>query len=321
MKIDPYYAEAHKNLGLIDLRQLDFERGFDLYEWRWKTDQNFGKRLVSDKPAWSGESGKAVFIWSEQGIGDELMFSTILKEAQAVCSKLILRCDERLIPLFERSFSGNIRFVTGKESVPETEYDYQLPVGSLPRLFRKSLESFQQGAGAFLQPDQDRVKHLRDKLRTISQQPICGISWRGGKKGAARLRSIDLALLAKTLSDSNQTLVNLQYDATDAELQALEKNHGIKVFTIPEVDNFHDLDGLAALISACDNIVSVTNTTVHLASVLGVHTHALIPFAPDWRWGRESQSSYWYNAPTLHRQNKINDWTNALINLGFLALR
>ena len=241
------------------------------------------------------------------------MFATILKELQEISAAVILRCDQRLVPLFERSFSGNISFISGNDTiVPETSYDYHIPIGSLPKFFRHDLASFEKGSKAFLKADSNKVKHIKEILHQDSEQSICGISWRGGKKGAARLRSIELPLLASALADNKQTLVSLQYNATKQELDDLRNHHGIDIITLPEIDNFNDLDGLAALICACDNIVSVDNTTVHLAGALGADTHALIPFAPEWRWGRESETSYWYDSVSLHRQHAIADWSQPL---------
>jgi tetratricopeptide (TPR) repeat protein len=313
ISLKPDFAEAYNNLGILYLAEYDFPRGFDLCEWRWKDQTYDCERLLSAKPDWSGEHGKTVFVWSEQGVGDVLMFATILKELQEISAAVIFRCDQRLVPLFERSFSGNISFIPGNDTVvPESSYDYHIPIGSLPRIFRHDLKSFEKGAKAFLKADPNKVKHLKEILHRDNEQPICGISWRGGKKGAARLRSIDLPLLANTLSATKQTLVNLQYDATQQELDDLKTHHNIEIITLPEIDNFNDLDGLAALICACDKIVSVDNTTVHLAGVLGIDTHALLPFAPDWRWGRDSKTSYWYESVSLHRQHKISDWSEPL---------
>jgi tetratricopeptide (TPR) repeat protein len=73
---------------------------------------------------------------------------------------------------------------------------------------------------------------------------------------------------------------------------------------------------LAALISACDHIVSVDNVTVHLAGALGQATRVLLPFACDWRWGQTRPDSYWYSAVRLLRQQAFSDWQAPLRDLG-----
>ena len=121
-------------------------------------------------------------------------------------------------------------------------------------------------------------------------------------------RSIALNLLAQALAAQNVTLVNLQYGAVDDELQALKRDLGISVVDVSEIDKFYDLDGLAALISACDHIVSVDNVTVHLAGALGQATRVLLPFACDWRWMVDRSDSPWYPEMTLYRQKIRGDW-------------
>ena len=81
---------------------------------------------------------------------------------------------------------------------------------------------------------------------------------------------------------------------------------------VSEIDKFYDLDGLAALISACDHIVSVDNVTVHLAGALGQATRVLLPFACDWRWMVDRSDSPWYPEMTLYRQKIQGDWAGVL---------
>ena len=82
------------------------------------------------------------------------------------------------------------------------------------------------------------------------------------------------------------------------------------------VDNKNDIDGLCALISACDRVVSVDNATVHFAGALGKKCDVLLPFTGDWRWGMNwRRESYWYPSLDLHRQIEPWDWSSALSSL------
>ena len=65
------------------------------------------------------------------------------------------------------------------------------------------------------------------------------------------------------------TLINLQYGDVDKEIREFEEETGIKIVQCGSVDNREDLDGLAALIEACDLVVSTSNVTIHLAGALG----------------------------------------------------
>jgi ADP-heptose:LPS heptosyltransferase len=57
-----------------------------------------------------------------------------------------------------------------------------------------------------------------------------------------------------------------------------------------------------------DFVVTIDNSTAHLAAALGVTTFVLLPFAADWRWLRKREDSPWYPAMRLFRQPERGDW-------------
>ena len=109
--------------------------------------------------------------------------------------------------------------------------------------------------------------------------------------------------------------MNLQYGETAGELSQISSKYGISVEQIDELDLFNDIDGLAALISACDIVISIDNATVHLAGALGIDTRVLLPLTADERWGLNSTNSYWYDSVTLYRQEGLGDWHKPLERL------
>jgi hypothetical protein len=62
-------------------------------------------------------------------------------------------------------------------------------------------------------------------------------------------------------------------------------------------------------------VVSVDNTTVHLAGALGASTYALLPHPSDWRWMHDGERSPWYDSVHLCRQQHSGDWSGALTAL------
>ena len=315
LAIQPEYAEAHHNLSLPLLAAKNFDQGFIQSEWRWKTKERDGTFLESAKPMWNGEKNQRVLVWGEQGIGDELMFSSILPDLYATSLKILVKCDKRLIPLFERSFPAGVIYFSKDQPVPEDEYDFHVPMGSLPLTFRKSLDSFKKSASGFLKCDMSKVESIKAQLMHKYDKKIVGISWKTASpiRGSIN-RNINFAELARALDSSNTQLLCLQYGDVSDEIEAVKRDFGIEVIQFSEVDNKNDIDGLASLILACDHIVSTTNITVHLAGALGAKVTALLPFSPRWIWGDGSES-FWYNSVAPLKQNLYQNWGNVLERL------
>lgn len=82
-----------------------------------------------------------------------------------------------------------------------------------------------------------------------------------------------------------------------------------------DADPLKDLDNFAAQISALDLIISVDNSTVHLAGALGIPVWVLLPFAPDWRWMLNRDDSPWYPTMKLFRQPSPGDWEVVIANV------
>jgi hypothetical protein len=38
----------------------------------------------------------------------------------------------------------------------------------------------------------------------------------------------------------------------------------------------------------------------------------LVPYAPDWRWTREGETTPWYPTARLFRQTSLGDWDGVL---------
>jgi hypothetical protein len=45
-----------------------------------------------------------LLVWREQGLGDEIMFASMLDELRSIDGKVILECEPRLVEVFQRSF-------------------------------------------------------------------------------------------------------------------------------------------------------------------------------------------------------------------------
>ena len=104
--------------------------------------------------------------------------------------------------------------------------------------------------------------------------------------------------------------VNLQYGDMSEEIANLKRQKDVEIMSVPEIDNYKDIDGFAALVDACDVIVSIDNTTVHIAGALNKKTFVMLPYIADWRWMQDREDSPWYPSIRLFRQPRDGDWTD-----------
>lgn len=285
----------------------DFERGWAKYDSRWRTNPD-GGWISLRQPMWrGGPVAGTLLAWGEQGVGDQVLHLGMLDALDGVARRTVVAVDARLVPLVRRSFPGVS--VIPREQVPREPCDAQVPLGNLGAHARKRWEDFPAGRRSYLVADESRARALREQL-SKDGRPVCGVSWSSAARKLGADKSMALRELAPLLGLEGVRFVDLQYGDTAAERRALKEATGIELAPAPGVDNLADLDGLAALIRACDAVVTVSNTTAHLAGALGTPVHLMLPFSRGrlWYWHEGRDDSPWYPSVRITRQAKAGDW-------------
>ncbi len=313
----PDAVAPHWDRSLVWLQQGDFSRGWPEYEWRWE-----GKGLVRrgfPQPLWDGAplQDKTLLVHAEQGIGDEIMFASCFPELLTLAGHLIIDCDPRLAPLFARSFPrAHVHGGTQAESFTWLDalprVDFQSPAGSLLRHLRPTLATFPAHTG-YLQADPVQREHWRRRLEEIGPGLKVGISWRGGRDATQKAkRSIRLSMWEPILEVPGVQFVSLQYGDCVAELEQAREQLSTQIKHLPDLDPVADLDRFAALIAALDLVISVDNSTVHLAGALNTPVWCLQPFAADWRWLSDTEHCHWYPSLIHVRQRAPGQWDRVI---------
>jgi len=314
--INPNSEEAKAKKGMFLLKNNQFQEGWILYENRWWDKEKF----QTDKPALINfdVKNKKIFIWAEQGVGDQIIFASLFHELFLSQNIFYVSLDPRLINLFVRSFSwaNNVHFISNKDILNEDLYDYQLPIASLGRYFRKSIHDFKSHPEAYLKSDKLQVDGLKYRFKNYRQK-ICGISWLSKNKEIGREKSLYLHQLLPILRLQNTIFINLQYGDVSDEIKSILDQYGIEILSIPDIDNFNDLDGFASLVDACDYIVTTGNVTAHIAGALNKKTYLILPFAHGkiWYWGDSSGHSLWYPSIEIIRSPGFDSWDVPINNL------
>ena len=308
LALQPGLAEAHYNLGLAQLLKGDFSSGWQNLEWRWQTEDHQTPMRTYPQPLWTGEKFASgdLLIWGEQGIGDEIMFAGLIPDAIRTGNRCLLHCDPRLQPLFARSFPG-VDVVSGPN--PKPDIAAHLPIGSLPRMFRSTTAAFAATTSPYLTADLAARERLRANY--ADGRRLLGLAWHTKNRKTGRDRSIDLSLFAPLFARPDIRWVSLQYGDHDAlENQAAAAHAPLLIDR--SVDQLANIDSFAAQIAAMDMVITIDNSTAHLAGALGVPAWVMLPFARDWRWLQAREDSPWYPTMRLFRQPKPGDWQSVL---------
>jgi len=323
--IDTECAEAHHNRSLVLLLTARFEEGWDEYEWRWRHG-GFSTPLRPFSQAWwdgSLEGVTKLLVWAEQGIGDEVQFSGLIRQILSLNIHVIVECDRRLVTLLQRSFPSIIVLERTNPPIPLLEdptITHQIPMASIPRVLRLSPDSM-SFQNPFMVPDEKQRDLFRSEYKGDGNPLLVGVSWRSGNSQEGPKRSVDLEHWGPILNVAGARFVNLQYGVCSRELQAAYDRFGVKVLEDQRINPLVNLDSFAAQVAAMDLVISVDNSTVHFAGALGIDVWTMLPSEPDWRWGLKGGRTRWYSTMRLFRQEQRGNWEHVISKLaGELAL-
>jgi len=326
MQANPRSARAAYNLGLAHLARFEFEEGWRLCELRYHTTPPVAVlrpfRIAPFTAADLGQ-GRRIAIWREQGVGDQLIYSTLLPELATRGERFVLEVDARLVAAFRRAFPQWNVVSPDESETAFAECDRHMAIATLPGLLRNSRARFERQPAALLAADVARSSEYRRRLAKPGKR-VVGISWRSFQPAARghvqRKKSAPLeAFKALSLRD-DMMLLDLQYGDTSAERDAFAAGGG-RLARLEDLDLFHDLEGVLAAVAACDAILTTSNVTAHFAGVLGkpallVYLSGNPPFhywVPD-----EEGRCLWYPSLRIVTAREIDTWPKALERAGEL---
>lgn len=305
LRLRPGDPTALESRGIVRLKRGDYTNGWPDMEARW---QRKGlKARVWNRPEWQGEdvAGRAVLAYAEQGLGDTLQFVRYARLLRERGARTVVECQAPLALLL--SGCPGVDQVVAQGS-PLPDYDFQIPLVSLPRVFQSTLDNVP--SEPYLAPQPDLAAHWRQELQTLGGFRI-GIAWQGNPSYRYdKWRSIPLREFQPLAEVANARLVSLQKGAGSEQLAALGG-------AFPVLDLAARLDettgpflDTAAAMTVLDLVVTSDSAVAHLAGALGVPVWLALPHASDWRWLLDRYDSPWYPSMRLFRQHRPGDWAS-----------
>jgi tetratricopeptide (TPR) repeat protein len=308
-------------LALLASGRLD--EAWEDYEVRLDPGFPNVTRFMIDRPRWAPEAevaGRRVLVVGEQGLGDEIMFGSMLPDLAAEIGAegaLVLAVEPRLVPLFQRSFpeaevgahatykvdGHTVRFAPAAGDL--AEIDLWTPMACLARRYRREPEAFGR-TPSFLKADPERVAHWKRELAALGDGPKIGLLWKSLQMTSSRSRFFSpFEQWGAVLATPGCVFVNLQYGECGEELEQA-RAAGTPIWSPPGLDLKNDLDEVAALACALDLTLGPPNATSNIAAACG---------APAWvistpgAWPRlGSDHMPWYPAMRVFTPASLSDW-------------
>lgn len=284
-----------------------------------------------------------MLVMAAYGPGDELRFASIYNDLGEYygADSMKVTCERRLLPLMQRSFP-QLSFVPvtrirsfNSENGPEN-YDHlpasdlcsvldnsALPaidaaqrmvlVTDLISLMRPEIKSFASTQG-YIKADPIKTEQMRQRL---PEGTLVGLSWRSSLVTYGRsIHYLTADELGPLFEIPGLTFVNLQYDGCDEELAMIEARYPGRMIHLDDLDQYNDFDGVAALMSCLDLIVSPATSVVELAGALGLDTWLLSNSAElHWRKTDSRGTDIWHPATTHIEGDTVGDKATLIVNL------
>jgi tetratricopeptide (TPR) repeat protein len=313
LNLKPKMDMAYWNLALALLSVGRLDEGWSLFGYGFTSKQRAPHRPFPGL-LWEGEdtSDKTLFVWREQGLGDDLRFSSVYHDLAHRSKKLIIETDERLVPLYQRTWPNALvrpetHTSTGLGNMREADVDFDVtaPAGMAASYLRGSLDLFPTNPSPLV-PDPEVQTWCRDWLESLGPGPKIGIAWRSSLMTKTRaLYHTKITDWADLLQTSGVTFVNLQYDVAAGELEELQSQHGLTIHQMPDLDLYNDLDGAAALTSCVDAVVTSPTSVAEMAGALHRPTFCYVMSAHPMQLGTDHLP--WFPNTRLYSMVDMSD--------------
>lgn len=310
VQVSEHVADAKVNRGLIRMLQGRVEEGWVDYTMR--RQRRWGRAVARHVgiPHWSGEdlSGKSILIWCEQGLGEAVLCASLIHDLEDAAASVTLECDPRIAPLFARSFpkSQVVADAAAEHSRPNKfSVDYQAAIFDLIGYLDAGCYDRPSRAGYLtfntIKSEKTRQRYFADGHK----DKLVGLSWASPNAAAARQKGMNVKDWEPLLRTPGLTFVNLQYGTGMGAMAEIARECGARFIDDPDIGSSASLDILADQIAAVDLVVTVSNTTAHIAGGLGKEAWVIVPplgLGSMWYWFADRTDSPWYQSVCLIRR-------------------
>jgi len=315
IQIKPDYPDAQWNSSLTMLLAGDYKNGWERYEWRFKKKNDAAKPHALPKCIpWNCETAfnqtNQLLLVTEQGLGDTLQFMRYVNALRQQGATVSFCAQPKLHALIQAS--GIDPSPLTPQQANQVSEGQWMPLLSVPRHLEVSPDNPVINEPYIKTTDQMLAKWA-SRLEG-EQRPIIGINWQGNpttEKTWLQGRSIALETFAPIIGNSQISLLALQKGFGSEQLDICSFKDRF-VSCQDQVNETWDFLETAAIIANCDLVITSDTSVAHLAGGMGKTTWLLLHQFPDWRWGLEGDTSFWYPSMRLFRQKESGNWDEVM---------
>jgi hypothetical protein len=211
-----------------------------------------------------------------------------------------------------------VHFASRLSSPNPEDFDSHLAMGSLGQYTIASANDLERRLMPYIKASPNRMLQMAAWRRSVKQPRLVGISWRSSNRKIGASKSLSLDTLLPLMRNPDLAFVSLQYGDTGGEIDAFNARHGVEILRVPGLDLNQDIEGVAALLSTCDVLISSSNSNVHLAGAMGLPVWMFASYGPGllWYWSaRDGRKSLWYPTVEIFDQIKDPDWSHSVLEM------
>lgn len=328
---DIYYRKILLGVGDIKGSYQSFRRMKATNTLRAYLDEKYVQTLDGK----SADRALNILVVACFGPGDEIRFASVYPKIHALSGSegsLEFTCDPRLFSILSRSYPAltfhPVARIRSLSFLSDFSAYRDLPGSDLHPFFdahgwriacNKDAvilatdvigdvihDSKSFDGRSYLRPDGCLIAKFRDYLRPYSGRLLVGINWRSSITTFTRNEHyVAIEELLPVFEIEGIQFVNLQYDECAAELEWVEARFPGKLLNIDGVDQYNDLESVAAIMSCLDLVIAPATNVIEFAGALGCKSYLLSNSSElHWRSIDSGRRDIWH-ASVSHVQGTV----------------
>ena len=251
-----------------------------------------------DRPIWEGPGRPCRSLLVQprsRDLGDELRVIRFVAHAARDVEQVTALVEKRLISLLSRSFP-QVQFIDRSTTVDVNGFSHMAAQERLAYWYGHDDDAI-AASFLFLKPppsDED--------VRGI------GIAWYSRAQGKTLPSLEDWGVV---LTDLKGRLQSLQYREQDAGIMQLRSLCRRTIKSASSIDQIQSLDDFAAQIAGLRGVLTISNTTAHMAGALGIPCVVVLDNGSVTTWPYVSRTTPFYPHTRLIRRGE-GSWLEAL---------